>query len=283
MTSPLRKGPSGPTALGAAGNVVSWKLDGSGDAQTWDEVMRIIAASTVPIVIVLEPGSYSIPPGPTYLMKRAILSAPPGGSIAVLTVEDGAVLSDLSGFIGAVETHFKQTGGDSLVFAEPKPGVLLYGLGARLVNDGAVPVLTARPAGGTPDVALSAILNGYIISGASPFAGIEAGGTLFFEVFDGFNLGDPIPSNLFSGPVGAVCLLAHDGTIVWPFPAQPSFLGTLLNAPVGSSMSAGDTSFRPIGLGPLALGTPYFDTTIVPPRTISWDGTQWVDATGAPV
>jgi hypothetical protein len=36
----------------------------------------------------------------------------------------------------------------------------------------------------------------------------------------------------------------------------------------------------PLGCSP--TGVSYFDTGIVPPRTVWWDGGAWVDATGAP-
>ena len=58
----------------------------------------------------------------------------------------------------------------------------------------------------------------------------------------------------------------------------PQTRETAFNAPVGAMYRAGTTAERPAS--PLGIGMMFFDTTLGFP--VFWDGTQYVDATGAP-
>ena len=274
------------SALGGLGNVIAWRPDGSGSARTWADVMTIIRANVIPMLIdVTAPFTYEIPAATTpYDVNYGSFVSKLEAPMAIVDVLDGAVLKNLTTVI-SMGLRFHPTTADALTYSSVPgaPGILALQRNGMLQNQGTVPILTAQPAGGGPGFVLASFENGGIQPGTAPLVAIANGALAIFEVISAFNTGGTVPANLFSGPVGSTLWLFHDGTLIFPFTPQPAFLGTLQNIPLGCSPSGGPTALRPIGLGPLSVGVSYFDQGILPPRLITWDGTQWVDGAGTVV
>lgn len=284
--TPIRKSPSGPVSLAGEGNLIAWRPDGSGDAAAWSDVVKILNANVVSMLVDVSPeqSGYVVPPG-KYDLRGGGFSTVFGASRTIIDVQDGATFVDLSVVAGSVVLDFHPTSGPALVYTDSPlglPGILSLQRNGTLRNSGTVPLVTSGPSTGGPGIVLASFENGGIAAGSAPIMNIEAGAVAIFLVIGAFNIGDVVPSSLVSGPLSASLWLVHDGSLSFPFPAQPAFLGSLLNLPLGCSPSGGPTALRPAPIFPLSTGVSYFDTGIVPPRTVWWDGAAWVDATGAP-
>ena len=282
-----------PRSLNGVGltNVIAWRPDGGGNAKTWDDVMVRIAASPVPMVIDVAPQvlPYAIPASPSaYNLKYATFSSRLAAPTTTVDVLDGAVLQDLSMLSGDVGLQFHSTSGDALKYTPipNAPGVLAIQRSARIRNAGAVPVITAQPSGGGPGFVLASFENGNIDDGTAPVVAIADNASFIFEVLSAFNTGTTVPPSIASGSALATMLIFHDGTLIFPFTMQTDLVSTPLNVPLGLSPSSGPSSMRPVGLGgptSQAIGVSYFDTGIIPQRTIWWRGADWVDGAGVVV
>lgn len=282
----IRKSPSGPVSLAGEGAIIAWRPDGSGDAVTWGEVVKILNANVVPMVVDVsaDQSGYVVPPG-EYDFHGGGFSTTFGADRPVVDVQDGATFVDLSIVAGSVVLDFHPSGGPALLYTAPAtglPGVLSLQRNGTIKNSGSVPLVNTGPSLGGPGIVLASFEDGGIAAGSAPILEIAAGSVASFLTIGSVNIGDVVPSSLVSGPIGSSLWLVHDGTLSFPFPAQPAFLGSVLNLPLGCSPSGGPTALRPAPIFPLSTGVSYFDTGIVPPRTVWWDGGAWVDATGAP-
>jgi hypothetical protein len=284
--TPIRKSPSGPVSLAGEGVLIAWRPDGSGDAVTWGDVVKILNANVVSMLVDVSPeqSGYVVPPG-EYDFRGGGFSAVFGASRSIIDVQDGASFIDLSVVAGSVVLDFHPTSAPALVYTASAiglPGILSLQRNGTIRNSGTVPLVRSDVSLGGPGIVLASFENGGLAAGSAPILDIAAGAVAIFLTIGSVNIGDVVPSSLVSGPIGSTLWLVHDGTLSFPFPAQPAFLGSISNLPLGCSPSGGPTALRPSPIFPLATGVSYFDTGIVPPRPVWWDGAAWVDATGTP-
>lgn len=266
-------------AAGGGGNAILWAPDGSGDATTWADVMRFIDKTPSPVTVYTRPGTKEIPAGTYELNHAAIQQDTPVADYGTINVLDGALLRNL-GSLGNSQRVESVSSAPCLEFDLPSGGapriLFLTPFGGGLQVAGASPMIVV-PAG---ELFVIACLNGGGLNTSSPgVSPIQLGtGSGLLVVTQGFppNFG----GDFVRGDATTLLGYGHFG-IGGPYPAPGSFAGTVLNAPLLTMGGSGPTATRPTGLfGPLSLGTTYFDTDLVPPRPIWWDGTQWVDATG---
>ena len=288
MLQKIRKGPSGPPDVSGSGNVIAWRVDGSGDARTFAEVCAIIDASSFPMIVEVSDldASRIVPKrSKPYDGKGSTFQSVLGGSqFSEINVEDGAILRDWQGILGGMKLVFHGTSGDSLVYSgrDPdEPGVFVVSRGATVRNMGSVPIATAPLKSGGPGLVVASFDVGNFETGASPLFAVAPSASAILEIIGGTSVGAGLPNDLIVGPASAQLFWVHDSTLPCPTPILPGFLGTQFNIALGTSSSSGPTSFRPSGVfGAISVGTMYFDTSKAPPIPIWWDGGQWVDATG---
>ena len=125
--------------------------------------------------------------------------------------------------------------------------------------------------------AVLALSNAAVEVCENPLIHVNDGATLLIRAMQGSTI-DP---SAISCAVGGTVIFAHDGNTYFPVD-WPAMDGTLLNQPAGIAGGAGPTAFRPTSvIGPLSIGCVFLDTTLGYP--IWWDGTDWLDSTGAAV
>lgn len=257
---------------------ILWKPDGGGDATTWEGVYALLNQIETPATIFLDgpTNGFTIPPGNyslfgSSLRTRVFLATP-----RIINVQNGVMIQNLERIEGSVEFQTNNTTDTVLDCILPSLSVVICGLGAVLRNNGTFPII--RGSAGVTRVL--AFFGGSCEVGnpASAILDLPAGTVALLYCVQGSG---PFLGNLISGPVGSLVILQHDGSIEFPFPAQPLFFGTFLNNPLGVDGGAGPTSFRPAaGLRPVSVGCEYFDTDIGIP--VYWTGAIWVDSAGAP-
>jgi hypothetical protein len=262
---------------GALERIIAWDPLGGGDATTWAEVMDFVNASPAPIQIYVR--NDGVVPAGTYDMKAATMYGIFDRTVTV-TVSDGAVLRNLHEI--SDNLSLRSVSSSPIIEFIPSPTaptVFLMLFGSRVVNDGTSQIVHI-PAASTLVMAMF-VAGG--LSNPTPGIGtflIDAGGFAIL-LSQGANGSLSTFGDIAQGPAGTTLGYAgFDG----PYPTPAGFAGTVVNLAADLNGGSGPTAFRPAaGLGtPVGIGTSYFDTTIVPPRPIWWDGAQWVDATGAP-
>jgi len=262
----------------AAASSILWAPGGGGDATTWAEVMGFVDAANAPITIYVN-ASATIPVG-TYELHGSTLAADPSFSARVVTFADGAVLNNLGQLSGQLILEGTQTGGPCLTFDAAPPGTpncLILHFTPTLRNSGMGPMIEV-PAGGF--FIFACLFNGTYESGpGQPLANLGAGGVFLIGAFGS----SPFANDFLTGPVGSTLLYQNFGGMQSPLPTNAGFLGTTLqNILFGASCV--NVAARPVNpFGALNVGTSVFDQSLgVTGQPIWWDGTQWVDATGAP-
>lgn len=240
--------------------------------------MSFVAANNAPLDIYVN-GNAVIPVG-LYLMKGAGLIADPIIGSFTITMIDGAQLENLGFIAGQLTLQANATNLTPLVFtaaAGESPNALLLRFNGILQNNGAIPMIEV--AAGDLFV-LGIILNGtLLVPGAAPIFNIGAGAVVIIGA-----TGDTIIDNgWLTGSVGSTLLYQNGGGIPSPLPLNAGFAGsTLQNILLGTSCT--DPTTRPVNpFGSLAIGATIFDQSLgTTGKPIWWDGTQWVDAAGAP-
>lgn len=239
--------------------------------------MAFVAASDAPINIYVSDNAL-IPAG-VYAMKGSGFISDPIIGAFTITMADGAQLKNLGFIEGQLILETNATALTPLVFdAAPSgaPNAFILRFNGILRNSGSIPAIEV-PAG--TFFVLGVVLNGTIqvASGASI---INANGGAGTVVIVGVLGAATISNDWVTGPVGAALLYQNLGGAPSPLPTNAGFAGTTIqNLLTGSSCTV--PAARPTNpFGPLPVGASVFDQSIGKP--IWWDGTQWVDATGAP-
>lgn len=249
---------------------------------TWAEVYAGIQAtdSRVQVMVDDQLGAASVPAGFYDLGGRVEISALVArfgfsGPPTAVVMDDGAVFHNLYTVQENIRLETHQTAAPALTF--DSFAIFAVWNGGVLDNQGSRPVIDV----GAGTALAFRLKNGGTVSGNMPVIDLVGAATLALNATDlPFLINDWI-----SGDPASTLIYLTDDTFAPPTLA--GFAGTYSIDLRGSKAdrdtpAAGDTASRPSGgvpFGPL-LGQMYFDTDLTKP--IWWDGTQWVDATGAP-
>jgi hypothetical protein len=209
------------------------------------------------------------------------ISDPIIGSFTI-TMADGAQLENLGFVEGQMVLEANSTVLTPLVFnaaSGGSPNALILRFNGILRNNGSIPMIEVP--GGTFFV-LGMVLNAtLLVPGLAPI--INANGGAGTAIIVGVLGTAGINNNWLTGPVGCALLYQNLGGAPSPLPTNAGFLGTTIqNLLLGASCTGPAT--RPANpFGPLPIGALVFDQSLgATGKPIWWDGTQWVDATGAP-
>jgi hypothetical protein len=276
MIKKLRSSPSGKLRELSPPNSILWATDGSGDVETWDEVMDVVRDNDTPITVwLVEAATYVIPAG-FHDVKGLVFQAPRTVLIyATVTLNEGTRLHQCGGIEGGVQLIGASTTTPCMSFDHSGTAIphILFRIAeiAQIINNGSVPMIQV-PAG--EGLALIVERLGIVGSGTSPIVQAVSG----FAVMMVADMALSIPNNWAIGDAGSTVAYLHDGSLFFPTTAG---FGSLINIPFGQDGGSGPTSFRPIGIfQPPKTGCAYWDTTLG--KMIWYNGTVWVDATGAP-
>lgn len=250
---------------------IVWNTVGtSADVNTWEQLYSFLQRSEVPVNIYLEAEvgapAFEIPAGTWNLHDSFFISKT--SEVVPLIVRDGAVIQNLAGLYGII---FVFQNSAPVIIVEPDDRVLRVENSA-LVLSGSAEVISVPNAAASPFY-LELIESTISTAVLTPLIALGGGAALAIQLMQGSQIVD----TTVSGPVGSTLTFQHDGGTPFPIPTQTLMLGTVENSPFGVVGGSGPTTFRPASP---TLGTMYFDTTLVPPIPIWWDGAQWVDATG---
>lgn len=277
---------------------IAWSPSGAGSAKTFTDVEAIVETSLTPNTVYLTDSNTTYLFG-TVDMKGGNFSASAGNADSrILSIPDGAIVRNLGAqifgvgaFNGAMKVQFNSTGVDApLQFDTAGPpqnfAPFEFGGGTLMENLGTRAVIDIPPA--APDSLLVFIVqnNAAIGPGAglAPIVSMGAGSNCIIAMNNNINA-TLDPGWIVGDATNFVAFLTDGG---FDFSLVASWVGIAAcakaNQPTGLDGGSGPTAFRPMGLfGPLASGVRYFDTDLVPPRPIYWDGVamQWNDALGA--
>ena len=264
----------GGGASGKSTSTISWAPGGGGDATTWADVMEFVGAVNHPLTVYLN-GSASIPPG-VYDVNGMQLVSDPEIETFVVTMADGAQVSNLAAILGQITLKSLSTSLTPLEFGVPPSGAphsLKLEFNASLENAGTVPMIEVAAG----EILVIAGLFNATLTDTAPVVNLGAGSTLIIGVYGALNVTD----DYVTGPADATLVYqVVTGGLPTPLPTNAGFAGTTLqNVLTGwACTTAGRPSVNP--LYTLHTGTMTFDTDLGFP--IWWDGAQWVDATGTP-
>jgi len=266
---------------GGGATSILWAPAGGGDAVTWAEVMGFVNAANAPITIYVSATGPAPVPAGTYNMKYATFYSVPTIGNSVVDLADGAVLHNLGKIFGQMAVQGNQTGGPCLTFDIPSgggPSTILLEFNGTLQNNGVGPMIVV--ADNQFFVVGFLLSGGYNQLGGQPLVSLGANSVLIMGAFG--NTG--VPNDFVTGPATASLLIQNLGGFPSPLPTNAGFLGTTVqNLLFGfSCLNVASRPFNPFG-GPILVGTMVFDQSLgITGLPIWWDGTQWVDATGAP-
>jgi len=269
-------GPPGPPGTGRSS--ILWSPTGGGDATTFAEVMAFVAANAPPLDIYVE-GNVVIPVGVFAMKGSGFIASPDAGGFTV-TMADGAQLENLGFIEGSLALVANSTVLTPLVFNAAtggSPDVLFLRFNAALQNDGSVPMIEVP---NNIIFVLSMIFNGaLLVGGPAPVVNGGVGSVIIIGALGAATISD----NWLTGPGGCTLIYQNVGGVPSPLPTNVGFVGsTVQNVLTGVSCTGPATRpTNPFGAQP--IGTPVFDQSLgVSGLPIWWDGTQWIDATGAP-
>lgn len=286
---------------GGGGGDIGWSPSGQGTATTFAEVIAQVAATTaIPIVDLLDgtppsaPVTYQV--SGTVDMRNGSFASPwPPQDQRILSFDDGAIVKNLGAtvfaeysFNGGMKVQFRSTGADApLQWDAPQSfGPWFFAVaGAWLENLGTTPVIKVPTPLPLQESALVFVMNGNSSLGAgaglAPIVELGANAYCIFSALNQVSMS--IDPKWITGNVTNTIVVISNGfdfsqVTVWDFVTAG---GNLFNVPLGLDAGSGPTVYRPIPLfGPVKKGTSYYDTDLVPPRPIWWDGVQWTDALG---
>lgn len=240
--------------------------------------MAFVDASNAPLNIYVR-GNATIPPG-VYSMKGSGFISDPIISANVISMADGAQLVNLGFVEGQMFLVANATALTPIVENDAPPGApnaLILRFNAILQNNGTIPMIEV-PTG--MFFVLGMVLNATLLPSTAPIINANgAGSTIIAGVLGAASIGN----DWATGPVGSVLLYQNLGGAPSPLPTNAGFFGTTIqNIIVGASCTGPATRpFNPFGA--LPIGATVFDQSLgTTGKPIWWDGTQWVDATGAP-
>jgi len=283
---------------------IYWSPAGRGNAITWADVMRHVERSVGRAGIEVRQAQgdppLTIPPGTYDLGIGAEIVCPVNGDPTpnIITVQDGAILQNLTNIEGATGLNFLCTQPNAWVNTPSAPGqppVYRVGQNASIINSGSAPIVEM---GDLNEFLVLVLYGGSFLSTAgSPLVRIgqtpAANSQCLFAAFELTQPTQPFDPAMFTSPsAGTAIIFEHDGT---PFFSQvapfqypivfPGFPGIMFNAPFGQYGGAGSSNFRPIALGPaVSVGCMFYETDATVPHPkmpIFYDGTNWLDAAGA--
>jgi hypothetical protein len=315
MATKIRLSPSGPqlpeTPIPDVFPVpIVWRPDGQGDAKTWDEVMALLTEAGAPVQIFCpQPSSgvppslvYVIPPGAgqsvTYEMGQSWITGPLGPHDSIqIQLQRGATLRGLAGLSGGIRLQAnKQTGDPAGIVPVPvTPGVasvFAVERGASLTNlSNAQEPIISTVTGTESYISFTELGTVESKSGGAEVVRLVSQSLLHVVALAGGLSLDTFQSpGWIAGPADSQLEWMHDGSMAMAanfWTQNANLLSVQLNTPVGNVGGSGPTSKRPVfqGGGPPSVGCMYLDTSLganggLP---IWWTGTNWVDATGAPV
>lgn len=286
---------------GGSGSAIAWSPLGNGNAVTWADVVALRAAASVPGVIYLTDVAQN-GPAVEYVVDEvgdigaSTFEAPVGGdNQAMIRIVNGGQIRNggfrqlQSGmFTGGMTVRFEKTDGiASLAWDSADESITNgfagfgWGGGASLENVGTTSAIVVKPA--LPDSLLVAapINTANVKPGTAPIIELGAGAFLFVSILNN-GIGTIDPSWLQADASNLIGIISEDfdfaQTLLW----TNALAATVINNPVGMAGGSGPTSRRPFGaIGPLIKGTTFFDTDLVPPRPIYWDGFAFYNAVGA--
>ena len=283
----------------SGGGEIGWSPAGLGNAVTYADVLALVAASPVPPQVnLIDPGPFTTPVmyavTSSIDMKEGAFRSPlPPQDVRILRLSDGVVMKNLGStvfssfsFNGGIKIQLTSTGASApLQWDGPVgSGWFLSLAGSLLENLGTTAAVKVPPA--APDSLMVVILlgNGALGAGAglAPIVELGAGAFCILSVVDPVNA--VVDPKWASGNATNVVIVISDGFDFSQVAAWgASLIGTpILNAPVSLDGGSGPTANRPVPVfGPLVVGTRYFDTSLLPPIPIFWDGVQWNNALGA--
>lgn len=128
---------------------------------------------------------------------------------------------------------------------------------------------------------LDIILNGsLLIGGPAPIINVNGPGA---TIIAGVLGTATINNNWLTGPLGSTLIYENADGAPSPLPTNAGFAGTTFQDILTGASCTGPAT-RPVNpLGALPIGATIFDRSLgITGKPIWWDGTQWVDATGAP-
>lgn len=268
----------------SSGETILWDPTQATSGQrvhTWAEVMAAIASSVVPINLITSVSALApvMVPAGVHDMKYATITAlfPDPGFGGILSLSDGAVIANIGHWGEGLEIigNSVTPGNDAIRFDwanRPDPWFRTNG---ELINVGTEPMIQV-PTGKDLIIEPFGSLAPLGSDQAHPIVNLN--GTSTVTLYLNNMPIDGLADNWVTGDAPSGVFYYNDGSLPVPLPSIPGFLGTVTNTGVQSVGGAGITTDRPIAN---YANVSYFDKTLGKP--IFWDGTQYVDATGAPV
>lgn len=260
---------------------IIWAPGGSGDAQNFLDVAKMIGGALHPLLVYVDRRSageaeLSIPAGRWDLEGTSATTLGYGDSTTnTIYIEDGAVLLNPGEMFRSVRVVARSSAPvvEFVGLPDGKVPVIYAANGASFKNEGSVPCYTVA----ADKFVVLALSNAAVEQGTTPVIYVESGGTLLARSIQGSTI-DPAA---ISCDVGGTIIFAHDGNALFPV-EWPGVAGSILNQPAGIAGGSGPTAFRPSEvIGPLSAGCLYYDKDLGKP--IWWSGVEWVDATGTAV
>lgn len=279
MTTKLRSSPSGKDFVippSAPSPHIVWRPGGGGDAETWLEVMALVAANAGPSTIILsEFTTCNITPPGTYDLKGSSFLGTNVGNFSSIDVQiaDATVLLDCAGIDGGVSLFGASTvAGGWLQFSPNIQSFYVRGFSTLQNSLGVSPAILA-----SASFILYVSDNAYL---AGTNVVVASGGSVYVVLTD-FGSGN-ITDDYVTSTTAQRVIYVHDGSLPTPLPTSAGC--TIVNSPLGTVGGSGATAFRPVskGVGEFgtAVGCEFFDTTLGIP--VYWNGGGYVNSAGAP-
>ena len=250
---------------------ILWKLDGSGDATTWAEVVALIAMYPVAppgIIVIDNPGNYPIDDlgSPAELNYWSILFSNPPSLLRKAIIASTAKINNLGGISGG--GHLTNVALASACLAWDNLNYRFFIRDHAETNTiGGVAMVDASTATGSGSFNCVVDTFGHV-NNRLVDSGIDG-------AIDIMMLSGASANNGFAGTAAATLVVTHDGsTATFEGATSPygSFAGVVTNDPSTQMGGRGTTSHRP-NTGSIVAGTTYYDEDTG--HYIVWDGASW--------